>query len=166
MYGPAFELQEYQAVAPGREEYLHSGKYEVRTRDVDRADSFREYIAIVNRIRHDNPALQSNDHLQFHPVDNDQLIAYSKTTPDGSNIILTVVNLDPHHTQSGWVDLQIHDLGIEPDQQYQVHDLLGGGRYLWQGYRNFVQLNPSALPGHIFHVLRRMKTEQDFDYFM
>jgi len=166
IYGPAFELQEHEPLAVGREEYLNSEKYEIRRWDLERRDSLREIIGIVNRVRRSHPALQRNDTLQFHPTDNDQLIAYTKSDAESGDIVLTIVNMDPHHTQSGWVDLQIHDLGIDESEVYQVHDLLGGGHYLWSGYRNFVMLDPHAMPAHIFHVRRQVRTEHDFDYFM
>jgi starch synthase (maltosyl-transferring) len=166
MYGPAFELLEHAPTAPGREEYLFSEKYEIKDWDRDRPDSLREIITIINGIRRDNPALQSNRNLRFHSIGNDQMIAYSKTTDDGSNLILTVVNTDPYNTQSGWLELPLDDLGIDESQPYQVHDLLGGGRYLWHGAHNFVQLDPHAVPGHIFVIRRRVRTERDFDYFM
>jgi starch synthase (maltosyl-transferring) len=126
----------------------------------------RQVIARVNRIRRDNRALQSNHNFRFHPIDNDQIIAYSKATHDLSNLLVMVVNLDPSHTQSGWLDLPLEEFEIDPHQAYQVHDLLGEGRYFWQGARNFVQLNPHVLPAHILSVRRRVRTEQDFDYFM
>jgi starch synthase (maltosyl-transferring) len=166
MYAPAFELMEHLPVAPGREEYLDSEKYEIRRWDLQRPDSLREMITLVNRIRRDNPALQSDRNLRFHPVDNDRLLAYSKSTDDGSNIILTIVNTDPHHVQAGWVDFQIHELDIDPQHPYQVHDLIGGGRFHWHGWRNFVEIDPQAMPGHVFLVRRRVRTEHDFDYFM
>ncbi|MEP7152140.1 MAG: alpha-1,4-glucan--maltose-1-phosphate maltosyltransferase, partial [Nitrospira sp.] len=83
IYGPAFELYEDRPQKPGSEEYLDSEKYEIRRWDIARPDSLKEFIRVINRIRRDNPALQSDDSLRFHPVDNDQLIAYSKQTPDG-----------------------------------------------------------------------------------
>jgi starch synthase (maltosyl-transferring) len=165
IYGPAFELGEHQAAEPGKEEYLDSEKYEIKQRELDRPDSLRPIIARVNRIRRENPALQSDRSLRFHAVDNPQIIAYSKTTPDLSSVILTVVNLDPHHTQSGWVDLPLEALGVDPQQSYQVHDLLGDGRYLWHGPRNYVELNPHVVPGHILRFRRRVRTEEDFEYF-
>ena len=76
------------------------------------------------------------------------------------------MNLDPHHPQSGFLELPLRELGIDPEQSYQVDDLLGGARYLWQGPRNYVALDPHALPAHIFRVRRRIRTEQDFDYFL
>lgn len=165
IYGPAFELQECQPREPGSEEYLHSEKYEVRTWHVESSHSLREFIARVNEIRRHNPALHANDSLQFHEVQNDNLIAYTKSTDDHGNIVLTVVNLDPFRVQAGWLRLPLDELDIAADKPYQVHDLLGGGRYLWEGEWNYVELNPHISPAHIFRVRRRIQTEQDFDYF-
>ena len=166
IYGPAFEHLEHQPFEAGREEYLHSEKYQLRAWELERPDSLRNIIKIVNSVRHANPALHSNANLTFHPAGNEQLIAYSKRTEDNRNIILTVVNLDPHYTQSGWVELPLEAWGLEPDQPYQVHDQLGQGRYIWSGAHNYVELNPHAMPAHIFKVRRRARTEEDFDYFM
>jgi len=166
IYGPAFELCENRPFAPGSEEYLNAEKYEIRHWEIERPDSLRELIARVNRIRRENPALRQNHNLQFHPVDNDQLIAYSKSSEDQSNLILTVVNVDPYHTQSGWLELPLESFGLPPDQSFQVHDLLSDARYFWQGSRNYVELNPQVVPAHIFRVRRRTRTERDFDYFM
>jgi starch synthase (maltosyl-transferring) len=79
---------------------------------------------------------------------------------------LTVVNLDPHHTQSGFVTLPLVELEIPQDRGYEAEDLLTGARYLWNGPRNYVELNPSHLPGHILRIHRRLKIETDFDYFL
>ncbi len=166
MYGPVFELIEHQAVAPGSEEYLNSEKYEIRHWDRERPDSLRELIARVNAIRRANRALQSDWSLRFHQVDNQQIIAYTKATDDRSNIILAVVNLDPHNTQSGWVELPLEELDINPEQPYQVYDLLTGAHYTWNGRWNYVELNPHAIPAHILQVRRRVRREQDFEYFI
>lgn len=154
IYGPAFELCENRALRHGSEEYLDSEKYQIRVWGIDRPDSLRNLIARVNRIRRANPALQSDWSLRFHPVDNEQLIAYSKVTEDLSDIVLVIVNLDPHHTQSGWVETPLDDFRLESLQSFQVHDLLTDARYLWQGARNYVELNPSKIPAHIFKVRR------------
>ena len=166
IYGPAFELCENRPREPGSEEYLNSEKYEIKAWDLDRPDNLKEFIARVNHIRRENPALQRNQNLRFHAVSNDQLICYSKHTEDHSNVILVVVNLDPHHTQSGWVELSTESLGLPLDGQYQVHDLLGDGRYLWHGQRNFVELNPNIVPAHIFRLRRRVRSERDFEYYL
>ncbi len=166
IYGPAFELQENRPLAPGREEYLDSEKYEIKHWDIERPDSLRALIAKVNTIRRENPAFHQNHDLRFHPVDNEQIIAYSKTSVDETNRVLVVVNLDPHYKQSGFITLPLEDLDIDPHQPYQAHDLLTEARYLWHGTRNYVELNPQTIPAHIFVIRRKIRTEHDFDYYM
>jgi starch synthase (maltosyl-transferring) len=166
IYGPAFELQENKPVKHGSEEYLNSEKYEIRTWDLARPDSLRDLIAHVNAIRNENPALQNDWSLKFHSTDNDQLICYSKESDDRSNLLVTVVNLDPHHTQAGFVILPLDELEIPQDRPFEAEDLLTGERYLWQGPRNYVELNPSTRSGHILKIHRRMRVETDFEYFL
>jgi starch synthase (maltosyl-transferring) len=166
IYGPAFELCENRPREAGSEEYLDSEKYEIRHWNLARSDSLKEIIARVNRIRRENSALHSNERLRFHAIDNDQLICYSKHSEDGANVIVVVVNLDPHHTHSGWMELPLEELDLPADHPYQVHDLLSEARYLWHGSRNYIQLNPQAMPAHIFRIRRRVRTERDFDYYM
>ena len=166
IYGPPFEVMENRAREQGSEEYLDSEKYQTRAWDLDRPDTLRELITIVNRIRHENPALQTDRGLRFHPTENDQLLAYSKSTPDNANVVLTVVNVDPHHVQRGMVTLPLDDLGIDRDRPYQAHELVSGARYLWNGARNFVEINPSSIPGQIFLFRRRVRSEHDFEYFL
>jgi starch synthase (maltosyl-transferring) len=165
IYGPPFELC-VGAALPGTEEYLDSEKYEVRHWDLDAPGGLQPLATLLNRARRENPAFRHDRRLRFFAVDNEALIAYGKTTPDLSNVVIVVVNLDPHHAQSGFLELPLADLGIDPAQSYQVDDLLGGARYLWQGPRNYVALDPAALPAHVFRVRRRIRTEQDFDYFL
>ena len=166
IYGPAYELLEHRPREAGSEEYLDSEKFQLRHWDLERADSLRAYIAAFNRIRRENPALQADASLRFFPTDNEQLIAYGKQTPDRVNQIVCVVNLSPQHPHGGWVELDLGRLGIEPDRPYQMHDLLSGARYLWNGPRNFVQLDPQRSPAHVFRVRRHLHREQDFDYFL
>jgi starch synthase (maltosyl-transferring) len=166
IYGPAFELCENVAREPGSEEYLNSEKYEVRHWELTRSDSLKELIALVNRIRRDNEALHGDRSLRFHSVDNADIVCFSKQTEDLANVIVVAVNLDPHHVQSGWVELDTRSLGLEPQQPYQVHELLTGARYLWHGARNFIQLDPASVPAQIFRVRHRLRREQDFDYFL
>ena len=167
IYGPTFELCDGTPVKHGSEEYLDSEKYQVRHWNFDEPHTLRPYITRVNEIRRENPALQSDRSLRFVPTDNDNIIAYTKATDALDDEILVVVNLDPHHTQSGWVRVPTWRLGLadQPEQSYQVHDLLGGARYLWAGEANFVQLDPQSNPAHIFRIRRKAKTEHDFDYF-
>jgi len=165
IYGPAFELCENTPRDPGGEEYLNSEKYEIKQRNLEDPASLRDVITRLNQARRRNPALQSDWSLRFHPVDNDMLLCYSKSSADLSNIILTVVNLDFANTQAGWVTLDLGSLGLD-DRPFQVQDLLGDGTHLWQGPRNFVQLDPQVLPAHVFRIRRRVSTEKDFDYYL
>jgi starch synthase (maltosyl-transferring) len=151
IYGPAFELSENLPREAGSEEYLNAEKYEIKRWDLEKPDSLKDFIATVNLIRRENPALQSDGSLRFHAVDNDRLICYSKQTEDGANVILTVVNLDPEHIQSGWMTLSLDGLGMD-DRPYQVHDLLTGAGYSWTGARNYVELDPKKLPAHILRI--------------
>ena len=152
IYGPAFELQEHTPREPGSEEYRNSEKYEIRTWDLDRGDTLAPMIERVNTIRRAHPALQSDRGLRFHEIANDELLAYSKTTEDGSDIVLVIVNLDPRQVRSGWTDLNLDELGLAAGETFEVEDLLNGPTYLWQGARNFVQLDPAHEPAHLFHV--------------
>jgi starch synthase (maltosyl-transferring) len=160
IYGPAFELQENLARSTGSEEYSHSEKYEVRSWDVARPDSLSEFIARVNKIRRDHAALQFNGTLHFHRVDNDRIMAYSKTRHIGAegngaaerDLIVNVVGLDHQRVQSGWVGLDLDVLGLDPGRPYLMRDLLTGATYPWQGTDNFVKLDPTGLAAHVFSV--------------
>ncbi len=218
IYGPTFELVERKPRDPGGEEYLDSEKYQLRQWDLDAPHSLRHFIARVNRIRHENPALQRTDNIRLVSVDSGMLLAYLKVaewsellasgvrrpasedmprsdSPDdddpsadpeagsrkpdaeaaasesatsrgGRNALLIVVNLDSYHTHAGWVWLPLEELGIQPDEPFQVHDLLGGARYQWRGHRNYVELNPHVAPAHIFRIERRARSERNFDYYI
>jgi starch synthase (maltosyl-transferring) len=182
IYGPAFELMEHVPREEGSEEYLDSEKYQIRQRDLGRADSLRHFIARINRIRRGNAALHHNRTLRFHPVQLDgaespHLLAYSKSsaaapvTPTGraiyryedlqppapgpeNNLILTVVNLDVATTHNGWVGLALNELGLRADASYVAHDLLTDARYTWHGAWNYVELDPSVVPAHIFRIIQ------------
>jgi starch synthase (maltosyl-transferring) len=165
IYGPAFELCENTPTEPGSEEYLNSEKYELKRWDLSAPQSLENLIARVNQIRRENPALQSNHHLKFHPTDNEQLIAYTKCNDDASDTILTVVNLSPHYKHSGWLTLPLEEFGLDAKKTFQMHDLLSDARYLWNGEKNYVELNPEKTSAHIFRLRRHVRTEHDFDYF-
>jgi len=163
IYGPAFERFVHLARESGSEEYLDSEKYVVK-RWEETGDDLSEFITVVNRVRRDNIALQQNATLQFHKSENESILCYSKAA--GDNIVLCVVNVDPHNTQSGWVELDLAALHLDPNRPFQVHDLLSGARHTWHGARNFVQLNPHVVPAHIFRIRRRVRTEKDFEYYL
>jgi starch synthase (maltosyl-transferring) len=157
IYGPAFELQEHLPRESGSEEYLRSEKYEIRSWDLERSTSLSAFIALVNRIRRDHEALQFNDRLHFHATDNDQLIAYSKVRQGqhGNDVILTVVNLDHHSTQSGWVTVDLDVVGFSGGTPYTAHDLLSDARFTWTAGSNFVSLDPYVVPCHILALTQK-----------
>ncbi|HEX3604210.1 MAG TPA: alpha-1,4-glucan--maltose-1-phosphate maltosyltransferase [Steroidobacteraceae bacterium] len=166
IYGPTYELMESTPREPGSEEYRDSEKYQLRHWTLERSDSLWSLIARMNRIRRENAALQSDAGLHFCKIDNDQLIAYLKVDAASGNVILTVVNLDPHQPQSGWVDVDIGSLKIDSAQPYQVHDLLSDQRYIWRGRYNYILLEPQRSPAHVFRLRKRVRSERDFDYYL
>jgi len=166
IYGPAFELAEGTPREAGSEEYLDSEKYETRRWDLAAEGSLREYLTRLNAIRRANPALQSDHTLTFRRIDNEKLICYSKHSSDGTNVILVVVNLDPHHAQSGFIEMPLDDWALGAETPYQAHELLTGSSYDWQGPRVFVTLSPAECPACVYRIhVRRTSSERDFDYF-
>jgi starch synthase (maltosyl-transferring) len=172
IYGPAYELGENLPAKPGSEEYLDSEKYQIRQWDRSASHSIAPLVARLNTIRRANPALQSDGSLWFHHVDNSQIICYSKSTIDSPNhlqapgapagqpnVILTVVNLDPHNEQAGWIDLDLGRLGIAHNETFEVEDLLTGARYQWHDRSNFVALRPWQMPAHVFRITRMPSSE-------
>ena len=147
-----FELAENVPVRPGSEEYLDSEKYQIRVRNFDAPHSLAELIARVNGIRREHPALHRDWGLRFHATDNPQLLCYSKRSADGTDLLLIIVNLDPHTMQHGFVQLPLTDWGLTPESTVEVTDLLSQERYFWRGEWNYVRLDPQAQPAHILAV--------------
>ena len=106
----------------------------------------------MNSIRKEHPALQRTQGLSFQHIDNDLLVAYSKHDHASGDLVLTVVNIDPQYSQSGWIDLDFGEGVIDHDTEFRVHDLLSGATYQWIGPRNYVALDPKAMPAHVFEV--------------
>jgi starch synthase (maltosyl-transferring) len=172
IYGPAYELCDASAI-PGKEEYADSEKYQLKRWDLDAPHSLRYLFARLNRARREHLALQDNRTLRFHDTDDPALLCYSKTarvaTAGGeasSDVIVCVVNLDPHHVRRGHVTLDLAALGLPADAEYQVHDLIGDARFAWRGARNYVELDPAAMPAHVFALRHRSRSEHGFEYFL
>ena len=159
-----YELCENRAI-PGTEDYLHSEKYEYKVWDWDRPGAITDYIATVNRIRRDNPALHEYENLRFYSADNDQVIFYGKRTFDGHNALLIAVNLNPFQAQTARLTIPLGELGIDAEETYQMHDLLTDHRDLVIGDTYSIRLDPHVEPAAIFAIRRWMRREQDFDYF-
>ena len=156
IYGPAYELGENEPIKPGSEEYRNSEKYEIRAWNRESPASIAPLITRLNAIRHANPALQTNERLVFHTVDNPNLLCYSKTTADHGNTILVAINLDPAQEQGGWIDLDLKALAVPYGVNFDVEDLLTGQHYTWHDRSNYVALRPDVMPAHVF----RLTTQQ------
>jgi starch synthase (maltosyl-transferring) len=150
IYGPVYELGENTPREAGTEEYLGSEKYQQRTWNLDAPGSLRGLITRVNRARREHPALQTNERLSFHPVDNPNLLAYSKKTPDHGDVLLAVVTFDYAEPQSGAIELDLAGLGLPIGAPFQAVDLLDGATYTWSGPRIWVKLDPAKRAAHLF----------------
>ncbi|MEY3001326.1 MAG: Alpha,4-glucan:maltose-phosphate maltosyltransferase [Verrucomicrobiota bacterium] len=155
IYGPAFELLEHEPF-PGKEEYNHNEKYELKNWDWDRPGNIKSEIARVNEIRRGHRAMQGMEGLVFVATDNPHVLAYIRQTADRADQLLVIVNFDWHHTQTGFVELPLLELGIGSDKSFSVKDLYDPSMpcYEWRGSRNFFKLDPSKAPAHIFQLLR------------
>ena len=147
-----FELAENVPLRAGSEEYLDSEKYQIRARTYQQAGSLAEMIGRLNGIRRAHPALQHDWGLAFLATDNPELFSYSKRSPDGRDLILVVVNLDPSNMQHGFVQLPLVAWGLTPHSTVEVLDLLSGERYFWRGEWNYVRLDPEDRVAHILQV--------------
>ncbi len=155
LYGiySGYELCENKAL-PGREEYLDSEKYQFKERDWNEPGNIKDWIARINKIRRENRALQLYRNLRFYHAESEAILFYGRMTAARDNIILVVVNLDPHRKQNSFVYVPIEEFGQMESDEYEVYDLLNDTRYTWRGRQNYVELDPEIQPAHIFLVRR------------
>ena len=148
-----FELFEGVPREPGSEEYLDSEKYELKHRDFTQEPNLNDSIARINQIRRDFPVCKKLTNIRFHQTDKDRVLAFSKTG-EGQEPLLVVVNLNPFHWEETTIELDLEVLGIDGADPFEVHDLLSGETFTWQGRWNYVRLDPREEVAHIFHVRR------------
>lgn len=151
LYGPPYEFYENHPIE-GKEEYFNSEKFEIKTYDWKRTNRMTDIISIVNKARKEHKALQTTWNNVFCEIGDSNLIAYIKATDDLSDIMLIVVNLDQHHTHSGYVQLPRHVLKLQGNINIKLHDLMTDERYTWTQDWNYVELNPHKIPFHLFHL--------------
>ncbi|HEU5290860.1 MAG TPA: alpha-1,4-glucan--maltose-1-phosphate maltosyltransferase [Cyclobacteriaceae bacterium] len=149
MYGAAYEFYDNIPIE-GKEEYLNSEKFEVKKYEWKRTNRMTDIISIVNKARKENKALQSTWNIRFCEIGDANLIAYIKATDDLSNIILTIVNLDPNNRHSGYMQLPKALLRLGDKINVKLHDLMTGENYTWTQEWNYVELNPYKIPFHLF----------------
>jgi starch synthase (maltosyl-transferring) len=155
LYGiySGYELCENVAV-PGTEEYLDAEKYEIKVRDWNAPGNIKEYIRRINAIRRENPALREYRNLRFEESEDDNILFYGKRSFDGTNTILVAVNFDPFEPHQAQVRLPLPELGIGPEERFQVHELITDERHLWKGPVQVIRLDPREEPAAIFRVSR------------
>lgn len=150
IYGPVFEQMISEAL-PGKEEYANSEKFEIYTYDWSKKNNLITVISQINKIRHQQEALQQTNNIKFCNITNENLIAFYKWNDAKTNEMLVIINLDQNNTQAGTIQLPYADLGISPGNQLEVYDLITENRYNWNSEWNFIELHPS-LPFHIFKI--------------
>jgi starch synthase (maltosyl-transferring) len=147
-----YELIENEPMSDTNEEYFHSEKYEIRKRDWDDPRSIADCITKVNAIRRRHPALQRLRNVRFHDTTNPNLLAFSKSSEEGSDVVLTIVNLDPWHAQEGTLALELDELGLPWDRPFEAYDELSNQSFTWQGPEPYVRLDPYADVAHVLHL--------------
>ncbi len=138
------------APVPGKEEFLHSEKYQYKVWDWNSPGNIKPFIRKINDIRREHPAMKKLKNIRFHDCNNPQLLAYSKS--EGDNILLFIVNLDPYHKQSGTVSLNLEAMGIGAENIYGLYDLMTHESYVWSGRNNYVELTPHKEVLHAFKI--------------
>jgi starch synthase (maltosyl-transferring) len=147
-----FELCENTPI-PGREEYLHSEKYEHKVWDWDRPGNIKRDIAVLNRFRRDNPALHELTNLRFLDCADPNLLAYAKISADRRNVVIVAVNLDPHGLHAGEIVLPLHEFGLSVNREFSVAEAFSGRVETWRGERRFLSLDPQSDPALLFRLL-------------
>lgn len=151
MYGPVYEQIDHSAMI-GKEEYLNSEKYEVRTWDWTKTNKLTQLVAKINEIRKKHSAFHFTNNITFCSIENEHLMAYFKQSEDKSNNILCIVNLDPYQRQNGWVQVPRQKIGVKENTPLRMTDLVTGDSYIWHDEWNYVDLDPFKLPYHIFSI--------------
>jgi starch synthase (maltosyl-transferring) len=153
-----YELCENTPASPDNEEYLHSEKYELKERDWDRPDSLMPFLATLNSVRREHPAMWRMQSLRFHRAEHDSVIAYSHHRPghgtEAADTVLVVVNLDPVAVAETTLWLDLGAMGVPDGEPFEVRDELTGETWSWKGSANYVRLDPAERVAHVFTVVR------------
>jgi starch synthase (maltosyl-transferring) len=148
-----YELYENVAVKAGSEEYLDSEKYQLRQRDWTNPASLAPMVRTVNDIRRRHRgSIALLGTLRIHHIESDQMLCVSRISDDGTDVLLVIVNLDPHNVREATTWLDLDALGIAADATFAAHDELTDTTYWWRGAANYVRLDPAVQPAHILHL--------------
>ncbi len=146
-----YELCEAAAV-PGKEEYLHSEKYQFKVWDWNRPGNIKADITRLNAIRRENPALHEFENVRFHPAEDESVLFYGKCTLDRSNQVFVAVCLDPFDAHEAVLHFPLAEMGVPEGETFEVEELFSGRRHLWRGAAQRVRLDPHVNPAAIFRV--------------
>jgi starch synthase (maltosyl-transferring) len=136
-----------------RKEYADSEKYEIRAWDHDRPGNIKGEIALLNRIRRENPALHSHLGLQLLPAWNDNIMFFEKTSAGRENALLIAISLDPYNAQEADVEIPLWSWNLPDHGTLDLEDLIGGQKFSWTGKIQRLRLDPHAgLPFAIWRV--------------
>jgi starch synthase (maltosyl-transferring) len=137
---------------PGKEEYLHSEKYQFKVWDWNRPGNIKDEIARLNAIRRDNPALHEFENVRFHSADDGEVLFYGKATLDRSNMIFVAVTLDPFDARDVVLTFPLDEMGVPPGETFEVEELLTGQHHLWRGADHRIRLDPHLNPAVVYRV--------------
>jgi starch synthase (maltosyl-transferring) len=146
-----FELCQSEPI-PGKEEYLHSEKYEIKAWDWDRPEHIRPDLRLLNRLRSEHPALQTFTNLAFYNAWNDNILYYGKMTPAKDDFLLFAVNLDPHNPQGAHFEVPLWEFGLPDEATIGVEDLVTGSTFEWHGKVQHMHLDPQERPFAIWRL--------------
>lgn len=167
LYGiySGFELCENTALREGKEEYLDSEKYQFKERDWDAPGNIKPLITRLNQVRQTHRAFRARRNLRFLETNNENVLAYSRITDAQDDILIIVVNLDPHRSHDAMIQIPLEEVHLSPWESYEMHDLLTDEKWTWQGDRNYVVLNPTdpkePRVAHIFRLKRFLRSLPD-----
>jgi starch synthase (maltosyl-transferring) len=148
-----YELCENQPMSDANEEYFESEKYEIKHRDFSQPGSLVPFVARINDIRRRHPAFADLSNVQFHYSNNDQILCWSKVDRAADDVMLMIVNLDPHQTHEDTLGLDLPALGFDWNETFEAFDELTGMTFIWTGANPYVRLDP-GLPAHVLHLRR------------
>jgi len=138
---------------PGKEEYLDSEKYELKAWDWNSPKNIKDYVRALNRMRRRHTALQRLTNLRFYNAYHDDVLYYGKLAPQGGEMVLCAVNLNPdrpaHHVS---IEVPLWAFGLADDSAVEVEDLFSGGRWFWYGKWQQVTLDPAINPAAIWRI--------------
>jgi starch synthase (maltosyl-transferring) len=147
-----YEICEAAAV-PGKEEYLDSEKYQLRSWDMDAPGHIKDDIRLVNRLRRAHPALKAYTSLTFHNAFDDAVLYYGKNDAAAHDHLLFHVLLDPTQARTFEFEVPLWEFGLPDDASIEVEDLLQGNRFTWHGKTHSLTLDPQERPYAIWRLI-------------